>query len=68
MRKLIRDALAEVARQGATVLEIVEAGRHTEVIIEVAGRRSTLRLHKGSKVSSRAERALRSAIRGALRT
>lgn len=67
MRKIIRDAIAEVERQGATVVGIFEGAKHTEVHIDVGGRPSVLRLHRGGKVTHRAERALRSAIRGAIR-
>lgn len=64
MRKLVRDAVAEARRLGASVVRIDEAGRHTEILIERNGVRGVLRLHRGSIVTHRAARALRSSIRG----
>lgn len=67
MRRVLRDVLAEARRQGAVVVDVAEGGRHTEVTIEVDGRRAVLRLHRGAKVHSHAAGALRSAIREAAR-
>lgn len=67
MRKILREAIAEVERQGATVVGVFEGAKHTELHIEFGGRPGVLRLHRGGKVTHRAERALRSAIRGAVR-
>lgn len=67
MRKHLRDAIAEIRRQGAEVVEVVEAGRHTEVVFEIDGRRKIVRLHRGNKVSYRTVRGVRSSIRMACR-
>jgi hypothetical protein len=68
MRKHIRDAMNEVRRHGGRPLEITEGGRHTELLIEVGGRRIVLRFHRGAKNDPRVPAYIRAALRSALRS
>lgn len=64
MNRVQRTARAEIERLGARIIATVEAGRHTELYIEIDGRNGLVRLHRGNKVSFRTEkRTVRAAVR-----
>lgn len=63
MNRHVRQTIAMIEAAGANV-ESIGHGRHTEITIAAPnGKTGVLRLHKGTSITPRHERGLRSAIR-----
>jgi|GEM_PF-5008024 len=64
MRKLVRDIVGDIRNAGGSDVRISEGGNHTRVhFVTPSGARSMLLIHRGTDVSKRYARMLRSQLR-----
>jgi hypothetical protein len=64
MRKLLRNVLASILKEGGSKIEIWEGGKHTRIAFTGPdGRRSNVLIQRGTAASPRLPTAIRSQIR-----